>query len=106
MELKFNETVIKSEVVLQPHTNELFHKTTQPTEDLILARNSELRKNPGAINDLSFGRQIASIPMIMYEKAIRDGYNLNCRDSEIAQKEMVRFLKSTDGKLCLIQDKN
>ena len=77
------DQVIRSDIHYQEHTGELTHKTSQPTEDLILARNAELRKNPGVIKDLgtqsgeSFGRQVASIPFIMFEKAIRDGYDLN-----------------------------
>lgn len=104
-------SVIKSEIHFQEHTAELTHKMTQPTEDLILSRNAELRKMPGAMNDLghgtpdgSWGRQVASIPEIMFHKAIKDGYDLTSTDSHIAQKEMQRFLLSTEGKMCLIQD--
>jgi hypothetical protein len=49
---------------------------------------------------------VASIPFIMFEKAIRDGYDLNCPDSKIAGQEMNRFLKSEDGRLCLVQGKH
>ena len=107
-----NNGVIRSEVIFQPHTGTLTHKTTQPTEDLILARNAELRRNPGSIKDLgsqsggTFGRQVASIPFIMFEKAIRDGYDLNNKDAKIAGSEMTRYLQSTEGKLCLVQGKN
>ena len=100
--------VIKSELKMEGDV--LIHKTTQPTEDLILERNKELRKNPGAIRDLgeqsgeSFGRLVASIPIIMFNKAIKDGYKLNSPDGDIAQKEMFRFLQSTEGKMCLVRD--
>ena len=83
------DSVIKSEVHYQDHTGTLTHKTTQPTEDLILERNAELRKNPGVIRDLgqgqsggTWGRQVASIPFILYDKAIRDGYKLNSKDQK------------------------
>ncbi len=86
---------------------------TQPTEDVILARNARLRNNPGAIRDLgkggeggTWGRQVASIPLIIYDKAIRDGYDLNNLDSEIAGREMHRFLQSPMGKACLVQGKS
>jgi hypothetical protein len=104
------DEVIRSDVHFQEHTGVLTHKTTQPTEDVILHRNAELRKNPGVIQDLgaqseggAFGRQVASIPFVMYEKAIRDGYKLNCGDSEHRSKEVFRFLQSEDGKKCLVQ---
>ena len=104
--------VIRSDLFYQNHTDELTHKTSQPTEDIILRRNHELRKNPGVIQDLgaqsgeSFGRQVASIPFIMYEEAIRDGYDLNKGDAEHRSKEMFRFLQSDKGKLCLVQGKH
>ena len=106
------DEVIRSDIHYQDHTDVLTHKTSQPSEDLILDRNAELRKNPGVIKDLgsqssggTFGRQVASIPLIMYEKAIRDGFELNHKNAKHRQSEMFRYLKSTEGKLCLVQGK-
>ena len=103
------DEVFKSEFHYQDHTDDLTHKLTQPTEDLILDRNRELRKNKGAIRDLgagseggSWGRQVASVPMIIYERAIRDGFDLNSKDTAYAGREMQRFLKTTLGRLCLV----
>jgi hypothetical protein len=88
------------------------HKVTQPTEDLILERNRELRNNKGAVQDLgsqggisTWGRQIASIPLILWDKAIREGYRLNSRDKKEAERELHRFLNSDMGKACLIVPK-
>lgn len=103
--------VIRSDLHYQEHTGELTHKTSQPTEDIILARNAELRKNPGVIQDLgaqsgrTWGRQVASIPLIMYEKAIRDGFDLNCKDAKTRSNETSRYLRSDEGKKCLVQGK-
>jgi len=104
------DEVIRSEFHFQNHTGELTHKTSQPTEKIILNRNAELRKNGGSIMDLgskgeggTWGRQLASIPIIMYEKAIRDGFDLNSRDKTHAGLEMARFLKTPEGKTCLVQ---
>ena len=104
------DKVIKSDIHYQNHTDVLTHKTTQPTEDLILERNAELRKNPGVIKDLgsdlpggTWGRSVASIPFIKYEAAVRDGYDLNCKDAQIRSTEVTRYLKSEEGKKCLIQ---
>jgi len=95
------------------HGTELCHKMTQPTEDMILARNARLRNNPGALHDLgkdneggTWGRQVASIPLIVWDKALRNGFDLNSRDSKVAEKELLRFLQTTDGKMCLVQGKN
>lgn len=109
------DELFRSRIKYQDHEDKLYHELTQPTEDIILGRNAALRNNPGAINDLhskdetggdSWGRWVASIPYIMYEKAKRDGYDLDCKDQKIAQRELNRFLQSTDGKLCLIQGKS
>jgi hypothetical protein len=105
------DEVIRSDLHYQEHTGELTHKTSQPTEDVILARNAELRKNPGVIHDLGaqsgkpWGRQVASIPFIMYEKAIRDGFDLNCKDAKERSNEVARYLRSDEGKKCLVQGK-
>ena len=102
--------VIRSDVHYQEHTGVLTHVQTQPTEDLILTRAAELRKNPGVIRDLgaqseggSWGRSIATIPFIMFDHALRDGYQLNCPDKEIRAKELNRYLNSEEGKKCLLQ---
>lgn len=83
----------------------LYRELTQPSEDLILARNQELRKTPGTLRDLSFGRQVASIPLNMFEAALRAGYDLNCHDAKVRAKEMHRYLQSEEGKKCWVQDK-
>ena len=102
--------VIKSKFHYDNHDDTITHETSQPTENLILDRNAELRKSPGAIRDLgknseggTWGRQVASIPFIMYEKAIRDGYQLNSKDKDHAGKEMHRYLASEEGRTCLVQ---
>ena len=103
------DEVFKSDLHYQEHTGVLTHKLTQPTEDIILARNAELRKNPGVIQDLgkqsngTFGRQLASIPQIMYCAAIRAGFELNCGDAEHRSKELFRYLKTDEGEKCLVQ---
>ena len=104
------DEVIRSDVHYQEHTGVLTHKTSQPTEDLILERNNELRKNPKVIHDLgaqgeggTWGRQIASIPFIKYEAAIRAGFELTSGDAEHRSKELFRYLKSAEGKKCLVQ---
>lgn len=95
------------------HCDEFAHQLEQPTENIILSRNAELRKNPGVIKDLghgseggTWGRQLASIPIILFEKAIRDGYDLNNRAADISASEMARYLKSVEGRTCLIQGRN
>jgi hypothetical protein len=96
-------SVIKSDIILDGTT--IHHKRTQPTEQMILERNQNLRNSPGTLKDLSFGRQLASIPFNMWEAAVRAGYDLNNPDSDISGKEMMRYLKSEEGRKCIVQPK-
>lgn len=104
------DNVFKSDIHYQDHTDEMTHKMTQPSEQKILDRNSRLRSNPGVIRDLgaqgkdgTWGRQVASIPLIIYEKAKRDGFAFDSPDKEYAGREMNRFLQTPAGKACLVQ---
>ena len=95
--------VIKSQIIFD-NDDKVHHLTSQPTEGIILGINAELRKD-NVLNDLSFGRQVASIPIILWEKAKRLGYDLDCKDSAIAAKEIHRFLQSDLGKPCMVRDR-
>ena len=97
--------VYRSDAKYQDHEDTLYHRLTQPTEDMILERNKQLRLNPGALKSLSFGRQVASIPFILYDKAAAMGFDVKSKDSEIASKEIIRFLTTTpEGRCCLVND--
>jgi len=80
-----------------------YRELTQPSEDTILNRNSELRKNTGVINDMSFGRQLASIPVNAYEKMCRDHPELIKGDSQQRSECMMKILNSSEGKKYLVQ---
>lgn len=113
-----SEGVIKSEVFIEEGDKSsdinIHHRTSQPTEDIILNRNKELRRNEGVLQELGsqasgqggkWGRQVASIPFITFEWAIRNGFDLNCPDTEIAQKELYRFLMTTpEGQACMVTE--
>ena len=98
------DEVIRSQYHYQPHTDTLTHVRTQPTEGLILERNADLRKD-NAMADLSFGRQVASIPLNMWDAAIRSGFALNHPDNETAERELFRYLQSDAGRACLVRDR-
>lgn len=102
--------VLRSDIHYQAHTGVLTHRLTQPTEGLIMDRNAELRRNKGAIQDLgaqskdgTWGRQVASIPEVIYLNALRAGFDLNCKDNKHAERELFRFLSTDEGKACLVQ---
>jgi hypothetical protein len=105
------DEVIQSSVHFQEHTGVLTHKQTQPTEKLILDRNAKLRDTPGAIRDFgegeaggAWGRMEASIPNIIFEAAIRDGYDLMSTDAKVMAAETRRFLATPIGKACMVHD--
>jgi hypothetical protein len=104
-----DQPIFKSTFHYQEHDGCLTRKLEQPSEKIILERNAELRKNPGAIQDLGaqsggvFGRQVATIPLITFYEAIQDGFDLLNVDKDISAREMNRFLRSPIGRACLVQ---
>lgn len=106
-----SDSIFESQIVLDSTSDRVTHRLTQPTEDLILERAKQLRNNPGALQDLgarseegTWGRMVATVPFILYQWALKNGYDLNSKDSEIASREMFRFLKSPEGQPCLVRE--
>ena len=104
------DEVFRSDMHYQEHTGVLTHKLTQPNEQAILDDNARMRSCDGLLNDLgqnseggSWGRWVAQVPDIMIEQAKRDGFDLDCKDPQIAGQEMNRFLQTPAGKSCLVQ---
>lgn len=74
----------------------------QPTRRLILERNAELRKNKGALKDLSFGRQVASIPYLDYIALQKKFPKLKSTDVKDRSEEMMRILRMPEYKYLLV----
>ena len=87
-----------------PHEGKVYRKLTQPDRDLILNRNVELRKNKGALNDLSFGRQMFSVPFEDYEHLKRKHPELRSNDTQTRSDFWIRFLKSPESLPYRVQD--
>jgi len=80
-----------------PHEDRVYRNLTQPTRNIILNRNKELRKNPGAIRDLSFGRQALSIPLADYE-ILKRKYPVLVNGSNAEKMKFYhKFIKSTES---------
>jgi len=100
--------IFKSTFHFDEATEVLTRVLDQPSRKLILDRNAELRKNPGAYKDLgaqsgeSFGRLQAIVPMIMIEEAIKAGYALNSKDKAQREQAWALFLKSPAGQSCMV----
>jgi hypothetical protein len=82
----------------QPSEGVLYRELSQPSRDLILQRNAELRKQPGALRDLSFGRLALTIPLEDLD-ALRAKYpDLASRDAGIRSAAWKRFIASAESK--------
>jgi hypothetical protein len=100
----YSDGLIKNEFHFDAHDETMHVKQVQPSEQLILDRNAELRRNKGAVNDLgasegkAWGRYAASIPWIMYNKVCTEGvYNLQ------KDKDLKKWLRETpEGQSCLV----
>lgn len=74
----------------------LHRVTTQPTETQILEHNQELRRNPGVLKDLSFGRCQLIIPDVVMEQLRRDNPELGpLADAQTRTRWWQRFAAST-----------
>jgi len=92
-----SDGVLNVELKNVPHEDRVYRKLTQPTRNLILNRNKELRKNPGSIRDLSFGRQHLSIPLEDYE-ILKRKYPVLVRGSNAEKTKFYKkFILSTES---------
>lgn len=81
---------------IERHGDEVVTTLEQKSRNLILERNSQLRNNPGSIKDLSFGRQLASIPLEDWEWFLRHNPDYRKVDKIGRQKMLMNFLKNTE----------
>jgi hypothetical protein len=99
---KLFDGVFQSEVKIEG--DEVVRLLTQPSADIILERNNELRKNKGALRDMSFGRQVASIPLNEFEMLKRKYPDLVDGDAQQRQMRLMKILNSSEGRKYLVQD--
>jgi len=89
--------VFEAEFKTQKSEGRLYRHLTQPSRNIILSRNAELRKNPGSIKDLSFGRFHLSIPLIDYE-VLKVKYPVLKNGSNAERTAFYkRFIRSTES---------
>lgn len=78
-------------------------KLHQPTRDLILNRNAELRKNPGVIKPLSFMGLACTIPLEDWYNLIRKYPDLGSPIAEVQQPAFEKFLRSSESAIYRVQ---
>ena len=97
------DEVFKSEYEVQG--DKLVRALTQPTENLILERNNELRKNPGMIRDLSFGRWLATIPFNDIEALRRKYPELVHGDAQLVAQTWMKIFHMPEYRKFLVGNK-
>jgi len=100
------DSVFKTTITHQGN-GEVVTTLEQKDRGLILDRNQKLRNSHGVMNDLSFGRQIASIPFEDWEwfKRANPDYHKVCKEDR--EKMLFNFLKNTPrGQACMIVDES
>lgn len=78
-------------------------KLHQPTRDMILDNNAELRKNPGAIRPLSFMGLACTIPLEDWWNLVRKYPDLNATNSDQREIAMQKFLRSSESAIYRVQ---
>jgi hypothetical protein len=82
-----------------PHETKLYSKLTMSTNirSAIMDRNAELQKNPGALNDLSFGRLAVSVPELDWHQITERNPDLISPDHEIRNRALAKWLASSES---------
>ena len=78
-------------------------KLVQPSRNMILDNNAELRKNPGAIRSLSFMGLACTIPLEDWYNLIRKYPDLGSPVAEIQQPAFEKFLRSSESAIYRVQ---
>lgn len=105
MDFTVDDGQFRSRIVDHKPTGEVGHIFEQKDRDVILERNKQLRNNPGALKDLSFGRQVASIPFEDWYYFMQQNPNYRSMNKKEREAVLMRFLKFDPiGQACCVQD--
>lgn len=87
-----HDGLFQTKSVFQPHENRLYVEKTQLNEKLILAENAARQKMEQ--RKMEWGRQVASIPHILYDKWCRENPELRSKDKEIRSKKLLELIRA------------
>jgi len=79
------------------HEDVVTRNLTQDSGAMILERNSQLRNNPDALKDLTFGRQVMTIPLADYEMLRRKYPELCSTDNQVRSDWYKKFILSSES---------
>lgn len=97
--------IIEREYRSVPHEGKLYSRLVMDTSirNAILERNQAARNNPGAINDLSFGRLAMSMPKLDWEHWKKVYPDLASDDRGIREPALNKFMKSSEAAPYLVR---
>jgi hypothetical protein len=87
----FHDGLFRTKAVFQPHEGILYAEKTQINESAILAENA-IKRAMGQ-RKLEWGRQIASIPAILYDKWCRENPELRSKDKAVRSATLLRLIR-------------
>lgn len=83
----------------------LVRTQVQPSQDIILDFNAELRKNKGALRHLSFAGLELNIPEIDFYVLLKKYPDLGCPDAEIKTKAWRKFIGTSESDKFRVRDR-
>jgi hypothetical protein len=91
--------IIDREYRSVPHEGKLYSRLVMSTDirTAILERNHQLRINPGAQHDLSFGRQVLAVPLLDDYHLKRKYPDLASPDKQIREAALAKFCASSES---------
>ena len=96
-DFSFFDGLWKQRFRFQGHEGKLYRELSQPSRSLILERNAELRKDPSALRDLSFGRLVLTIPLEDMEDLRAKYPDLAAKHAGIRTRAWQRFIGSSES---------
>jgi len=86
-----HDGLFKTRSIFQPHENKLYVEKTQLNENLILRSNAEKQKMEQ--RKMEWGRQVASIPHILYDKWCREHPEMRSSDKQIRSAKLLQLIR-------------
>lgn len=97
---------VQQRVITHAHEpGRIYTHREQRNKDVIYERNQSLRNEPGSMKDLSFGRQVADIPIEDFYDLVDKNPELKSPDKEIRKRAMARILKDPANRKFLVVPK-
>lgn len=91
MNQTLNDGLFSTRLVYQPHEEKLYAEQNQINERAILEANAEKRKMEQ--RRMGWGRQVGSIPQIVYSQWLKQHPELRSGDKELRDRTLLKLLR-------------